>query len=415
MNITVLYNIFVRDFKNQRKRILLTLFALGWGTISIMLLLGFGEGLHQALTINQRGMGEGIVIVWPGSTSMAYQGLPKGRAIHFLPEDVEYLKERMPELEQVGAEYHRWNVETRHSDVVLSEHIVGLTPNYEIMRNHTPDMGGRMINQLDCDRKRRVAFLGWSLATRIFGDDDPIGQQFMVQNLPFTVVGVMKEKLQMGNYNGMDEDKLCIPWTTFVSVFGDPYIDNFVLKPKDPTQIVPVTRKLYEVLGAKYRFNPDDEETLGIWDTVSGAKEFNNILIGIKVFLGIIGGLTLLIAGVGVANIMYVSIKERTREIGIKMAVGARKSYVLFQFLFEALMITFLGGFGGMSISYILTEAFKRVPIESEVMDMMGRPTISLEIGVIVVMILGLMGLAAGFFPALKAASVNPVESLRYE
>jgi putative ABC transport system permease protein len=123
----------------------------------------------------------------------------------------------------------------------------------------------------------------------------------------------------------------------------------------------------------------------------------------------------LLIAGVGVANIMYVSIKERTREIGIKMAVGARKSYVLFQFLFEALMITFLGGFGGMSISYILTEAFKRVPIESEIMDMMGRPTISLEIGVIVVVILGLMGLAAGFFPALRAASVNPVESLRYE
>lgn len=415
MNITVLYNIFIRDFKNQRKRILLTLFALGWGTISIMLLLGFGEGLHHALTINKRGMGEGIVIVWPGSTSMPFQGLPKGRAIRFFPEDVKYLEERIPELEHVGAEYDRWGVESSREGVVLSEHVVGVTPNYEIIRNFTPKMGGRMINQRDCDRKRRVAFLGWDLATRLFGDDDPIGQQIMVQNLPFSVVGVMKEKLQMGNYSGMDEDKLVIPWTTFVSVFGDPYLDNFVLKPRNPKQIDLVKRKLFEALGAKYRFNPDDKETLGIWDTVSGAKEFDNILIGIRIFLGFIGGLTLLIAGVGVANIMYVSIRERTREIGIKMAVGARKSYILGQFLFEAFMITFLGGFGGMAISYILTEAFKRVPIDSPVMDMMGRPTISLEIGLIVVVILGSMGLAAGFFPALKAASVNPVESLRYE
>jgi putative ABC transport system permease protein len=132
-------------------------------------------------------------------------------------------------------------------------------------------------------------------------------------------------------------------------------------------------------------------------------------------FLGIIGGLTLLIAGVGVANIMYVSIKERTREIGIKMAMGARRSYILTQFLIEALIITFFGGFGGMSISYIMTEGFKRIPIESDVLDMMGRPTISLEIGIIVVVILGIMGILSGLFPAMKAASVSPVESLRYE
>jgi len=168
-------------------------------------------------------------------------------------------------------------------------------------------------------------------------------------------------------------------------------------------------------MGAKYKFDPADDNALSIWDVAASEKEFDNMLFGMKVFLGIIGGLTLIIASVGVANIMYVAIKERTREIGIKMAVGARKAIILWQFLLEALLIVFVGGVGGITISYVLTEGFKRVPIESEVMDFMGRPTISLEIGLIVVIILGVMGLFAGLFPALRAASVSPVESLRYE
>ena len=138
-------------------------------------------------------------------------------------------------------------------------------------------------------------------------------------------------------------------------------------------------------------------------------------MFGLQLFLGLIGGMSLLIAGVGVANIMYVSIKERTREIGIKMAIGAKRKYVLTQFMIEALSITFVGGFFGMAISYILTEGFKRIPIESEVLDFMGRPTVSLDIGLIVVLVLGVLGFLSGIFPAMRAASVNPVESLRYE
>jgi len=225
----------------------------------------------------------------------------------------------------------------------------------------------------------------------------------------------MKEKLQTSSYHGPDEDMFFIPMATLVAIFGDPYLDNIVYQLRNPNENKIVERKVFEMMGAKYKFNPDDDRALSIWDTVAGSREFDNIMLGIQIFLGIIGGLTLLIAGVGVANIMYVSIKERTREIGIKMAVGARKSYILTQFLIEALLITFFGGTGGMAVSYVLTEGFKRIPIESDVLNFLGRPTLSFEIGLIVVAILSVMGILSGLFPAMKAASVNPVESLRYE
>jgi putative ABC transport system permease protein len=415
MQLSTIYNVFVRDFRKQKKRITLTIIALCWGTISIMLLLGFGEGLRNQLTINSKGMGDEIAILWPGSTSIPYKGMGKGRPLHYLPEDIDYLKERIPELEEVGGEYHRWGVTIKYDDKVVSEHVNGVTANYEFLRNHIAQMGGRMINEADLRLKRRVAFLGDALKERLFDSADAIGKTILVQGMPFTVVGVQIHKMQMNSYSGMDQDKLTIPATTFQAVFGDPYLDNIIYKPRDVSQMKAVEQKVKEVLGAKYKFDPKDERAVSVWDVVESQREMTNILTGIKIFLGIIGGLTLLIASVGVANIMYVSIKERTREIGIKMAVGARRSYILTQFLIEAILITFTGGFLGMAISIGATEGFKRIPIKSDVLDFMGRPTISIEIGLTVVGILGIMGIVSGFFPALKAASIKPVESLRYE
>lgn len=415
MQLVTIYNVFIRDFRKQKKRITLTLIALTWGTISIMLLLAFGEGLHRQMKINQNGMGENVGVMWSGQTTKAYKGMGKGRRIWLYKEDPEYLKAQIPEIETIGGEYTRWSQQIKYKDQVLSEHITGIPPCYEQIRNHIPMPGGRMINQIDMKEKRRVIFLGWELKQRLMGDEDAVGQTIFINNIPFTVVGVMVEKMMMSNYEGSDGSVAAMPLTTFKAIFGDPYLDYIVYKTYSPDQMAEVEQKIMRAMAAKYRFDPTDDRAVSIWDTASSAQEFDNMLLGIKVFLGIIGFLTLLIAGVGVANIMYVSVKERTREIGIKMAVGAKKSLILYQFLIEALLITFSGGLLGMGISYVLTEGFKRIPLESDILDFMGRPTVSFEIGVIVILILGLMGLFSGLFPAMRAASTNPVESLRYE
>ena len=414
MGIITVLRMFGRDFRKQRKRILLTLVALGWGTLSIMLLLAFGEGLHRQLLINQRGLGDAIGIMWGGQTSIPFKGLGKGRPIRFHADDPDYIKERIPQIARIGGEY-TGNAVIKYKDKVLSKHTSGLNPDFVQMRAHIPAAGGRMIDELDMQLQRRVVFLGDRVKKELFGDEDAVGKRVFVDNIPFTVVGVMQEKMQMSCYQGTDDNKISIPSTTFKAIYGRRFLSNIVYQTADPAVMKDIERQLFEVLGAKYKFDPKDDPALGIWDTVEGARELNNMLMGIKIFLGIIGGLTLIIAGVGVANIMYVSIKERTREIGIKMAVGARKSQVLMQFLMEALMITFLGGAGGMLVSWMLTQGFKEMKINSDVLEFMGRPTISFDIGLTVVIILGAIGLVSGFFPALRASSVNPVESLRYE
>ncbi len=418
MNLTTLYNLFTRDFRKQKKRIALTLIALAWGTISIMLLLAFGEGLHRQMALNSRGIGDNIGVMWAGQTSKPYQGMGKGHRIHLYKEDPEYLRQQVPGIKAIGGEYSRWGVKIRYKDELLTQHVTGIPPVYEEIRFHIPERGGRMINDLDMELRRRVVFLGSGLKERLFGDQDAVGKRITLNSIPFTVIGVMIDKMQMSNYEGMDRDVAAIPATTFHAIFGDPYLDDIVFQPYNPKAMPAVKEGIFRAMSAKYRFDPTDDRALSIWDVVQSSKEFNNIMMGIKVFLGIIGFLTLLIAGVGVANIMYVSIKERTREIGIKMAVGARKSLILSQFMIEALMITFLGGGVGMGVSYVLTEGFKRMPLPpsaSDVMSFMGRPTVSLDIGLVVVGILGMLGLLAGLFPAMKAASTNPVESLRYE
>jgi putative ABC transport system permease protein len=271
------------------------------------------------------------------------------------------------------------------------------------------------LNALDVAQERRVIFLGAKIAKDIFNDEYPVGKVLFADGVPFTVVGVMQEKLQTSMNNGPDDRRAIIPYTSFRTMYGNQYVNSIVVRPSDPGKQKMVKSELYRVLGRKYRFDPSDERALGIWDFIEDEAVNRKVGLGISIFLGSVGFLTLLIAGVGVANVMYVVVKERTKEIGIKMAIGARKGYILFQFVFEALLISFLGGFIGMMFSWGVVSLVRTIPADDGPMQFLGRPILSLNIMLLTAGILALIGVLAGFFPARKAANVDPVESLRYE
>jgi putative ABC transport system permease protein len=294
---------------------------------------------------------------------------------------------------------------------------VGVEPAYGELRNQIPEEGGRFINARDEDAKRRAAFLGDELKTDLFGDEDAVGKTIFINKVPFTVVGVMKKKLQMGTYGGPDADNVVIPLSTFRALFGRIYLSDFVVKARVRAENLPMQRRLFEVMGGRYRFDPDDERTLQMWDTVKSQSITDNIMIGLQMFLGVIGGLTLLIGGVGVANIMYAVVKHRTKEIGVQMALGARRSYVLGPLVLESLALTALGGAIGVGVGWSVVSAlgFLQSKADSEALELLGAPTFSPAIAAMTVVLLGTIGFLAGYFPSRRAVAIQPAAALRYE
>jgi putative ABC transport system permease protein len=411
----LILRLFAHDAARQRKRIALTVMAIAWGTLSIILLLSFGEGMKRSFHKNTRGMGEGIAVLWPGATKTPYEGLPAGRPISFRDDDSSLLRARVPEIALVSAEYARWGQGFTVGAKTVNGRLCGVEPDFGEIRNQLPQSGGRFLNERDLLEKRRVIFLGDELARNLFGTDQVVGRTLQINQSTFTVVGVMQPKVQMGMYSGPDKSQSRIPATTYKAMFTDAKPNNIVYKPRSPEDADAAKTGVYRVLGAKYRFDPADERAVGMWDTRENQRITDNIGFGIQIFLGIIGALTLFVGGMGVANIMYAVVKERTREIGVKMALGAKVRQVMAPFVLEALLMTTLGGLLGTAVGLALIAGIAALPLKGDAFDFLGRPTFSPAIALCTTLILGGIGTLAGYFPGRRAASVNPAESLRYE
>ena len=410
----LVWSLFRQDAGHNRKRMLLTVVAIAWGTLSIVMLLSFGEGMKLAFHKGTRGMGENIGVLWPGSTTKAFAGMGSGRNIQFQDEDGEMLVSRIPSLAAVSREYSRRRGLTVGTKTVNSR-VRGVDPSFGWIRNHVPQPGGRFINEEDMRHKRRVIFLGEELAQDLFGTQAVVGREVQINQSVFTVIGVAQKKTMMGMYSGPDKNQSAIPASTFLSMYTDARVGNFIYLPTSLETADLAKAEIYRVLAAKYRFDPEDRRALSIWDTRDNQRITDNIALGIQMFLGIIGALTLFVGGMGVANIMYAVVKERTREIGIKMALGAKARQVMAPFVIESMFITGAGGALGTAVSLSIITIIAMLPLEGEVSDLMGRPTFSPAIAVVTSLILGAVGMFAGYFPARRAASINPAESLRYE
>ncbi|HEY2321357.1 MAG TPA: ABC transporter permease [Thermoanaerobaculia bacterium] len=412
----VIFSLFATSSRLQKKRAYLTIAAIAWGTVAILLLLAFGEGMKRQLEKNRRATGSNLAVMWPGETQKPYKGMPPGRSVRVRIDDVEMLQQRMPELAAVFGEVVSYRTNVVYGRKTVNGRIIGTNPQYGEARVHYPQIGGRFITPLDDQQRRRVIFLGDEMAKNIFGSEDPVGKTLMVNNAPYTVIGVMKHKTQMSMYGGPDANHAIIPISTFRAQFGRERLNNLVIETKTPEEMQPELKKLNEILGAKYQYDPADDRALGTWDMVKSAKQLHNMLLGIELFLGIVGSLTLIIGGVGVANIMYAVVKERTREIGVKMALGAKRRWIIVPFVLEGVLYTFIGGAVGIIIATLIVSLTSFIPIETnKVMSFLGRPTLSPQIGIATSLILGTIGLLAGYFPARRAASVDPAATLRYE
>ncbi|MBN1779803.1 ABC transporter permease [bacterium] len=415
MHILNLLRDFIEDIRTQKLRAFLTMVAITWGTLAVILLMAFGEGLSFRMREGLLNAGDMIIRVYGGQTTLKYQGLPVGRQIRLIEDDAETILRAIPQVSAVAPGLGRWT-RMRNGDTIASTFVEGVYPEFEFLRRMYPAKDGRFLNGLDLKERRRVVFLGGEMAKRLFGTTDVIGKTVYLDALPFTIIGTMPKKLQTSMNNGPDDERGIIPFTTFQSIYGHKYLDELIVKPGRKSDGMLVEKEIRRVLSKKYQFDPADERAVPMWNFIENEKQGGKVFTGINIFLGVIGAMSLIIAGVGVANIMYVVAKERTREIGIKRAVGAKRSHILFQFIFESLLIAGIGGLFGILISVGIVKMMWMIPISGDgAMQFLGRPLISGSVMLTSVIVLTLIGLLAGLFPAKKAANVNPIDALRYE
>ncbi len=408
MPLRIVLSQFWRDIRAQRLRTGLTLFGLAWGTFCVVVLLSFGEGLQRKQVERGAAMGERIILLWGSRTSIPFEGLPRGRYIPLRDSDADAITREVPGVVDVSPEYGL-SVSLRGPAGQAAGQLSGVRPGFGAMRRIEAEPGGRFISERDERERRRVAVIGARVRRDLFGEAPAVGQTVTLQGVPFLVIGTMARKDQDSNYNGPDDWKVFIPSSVARASLGQTHPDNLVIQVEGNASSSQVVRDVRAVLGRIHHYDPKDEEALSVWDVGDMIKTFLTIFVGFKIFLALLGTLTLAVAGIGVANTMSMVVEDRTTQIGISMALGARRGWVLSQILLETICFTTIGGGLGVLLATGVVSAARFLPLENSI----GTPVFSWPIAILTAGLIALIGILSGMGPARRAAYLNPAEALR--
>ncbi len=405
--------------KRNYTRSLLTMLGIVWGIATVTLLIAYGSSFRSILVNGFNAFGKGAVVCWPQQTSEQPGGQRAGKKVLLEQADLDMVKQDASLVKHACLETVRRPGISYGDRMVGTAAVRGVCPEYGEMRNEVPAQG-RWINAADELERRRVAFLGGRIREQLFSGRPAVGETVLIGGVRFTVIGVMERKIQMSNYFSSDDESVWIPYSAAGDLWNTRYAAVMVFEPIAPQFEKRAEQQVLAAIATRQQFSPTDKKAIQMF----GREEFRPIIdaltIGLQVLLTFIGTLTLGIGGVGVMNIMLVSVDERIREIGLRRALGARKRHIKLQFLAETLLIMLLGGVLGIVISYAIATAVGTLPLMGPLFeDESGKGDIHLHISAVTVLlstlVLLFVGVVSGLVPALRASKLDPVEALRYE
>jgi putative ABC transport system permease protein len=402
----------------HRLRSVLTMMGIVWGLATVVLLLGYGESVSQGVLAAFLGIGNNVIMVWQGQTSLQAGGQRAGKRVHFKYEDLQAIRDEAPLVRLVSAE---WDgpMAYKYGDKVMSVSSKAVQYPYREMRKLNI-AEGRYFEESDFAEHRHVLIFGPNAAKKVFGNRDPVGDHVTVNGQTWDVIGLLQLKIQDAANNGPDNENVFLPFESLRDINDQRDPEMIVFQPITSDQHTGALAQVREVLARRHNFDPKDDKSSPEWDTVEDTKEIQQFGIALRLILGFIGVLTLGVGGVGVMNIMLVSVTERTREVGLRKALGARNRDVALQFLVEALVLTFAAGVVGMVVSVLLAHAIPPMPLYSEMYKTANHDgdiilKTSGSVMSIAFAILAFVGVTAGTWPALKASRMEPVAALRCE